>query len=83
MDSNRTSLLQLNRMARRLGVTQSWLRNEADMGRVPCLHVGNRYLFAPEAVEQVLAERAGDIGGFGAKGYDSNLNRDTEHVGNL
>lgn len=58
MEVNRTSLLPLNRMARHLGVTQSWLRNEADMGRVPCLLADKRYLFAPGAVEEALAERA-------------------------
>lgn len=45
-------------MARRLGVTQTWLRSEADAGRVPCLRAGRRYLFAAGAVESTLAERA-------------------------
>lgn len=45
-------------MARRLRVTTAWLRDEANAGRVPCLRAGTRYLFAPEAVERVLAERA-------------------------
>lgn len=51
-------VLPLARMARRLGVTQTWLRSEADAGRVPCLRAGRRYLFAAAAVESVLAERA-------------------------
>ena len=51
-------LVPLNQMARRLRVTVTWLRAEADAGRVPCLRAGNRYLFSPEAVERVLAERA-------------------------
>lgn len=51
-------LLPLSRMARRLRVTQAWLRTEADAGRVPCLRAGNRYLFAAAAVESILAERA-------------------------
>jgi hypothetical protein len=55
MDSE---LLTLPRMARRLRVTVAWLRDEADAGRVPCLRAGSRYLFAPAAVESVLAERA-------------------------
>ncbi|HUY89265.1 MAG TPA: hypothetical protein VMV10_11065 [Pirellulales bacterium] len=45
-------------MARRLGITQTWLRAEADAGRVPCLRAGTRYLFAAAAVEKALAERA-------------------------
>jgi hypothetical protein len=52
------ALLPLGRMARQLHVTSAWLRNEADAGRVPCLKAGNRYLFAPEVVERVLAARA-------------------------
>lgn len=53
-----TGVLTLARMARRLGVTQAWLRTEADTGRLPCLCAGARYLFAA-AGEAVLAERAG------------------------
>ncbi len=52
------TLLPLGPMARRLRVTTGWLRAEADAGRVPCLRAGTRYLFAPDAVERVLAERA-------------------------
>jgi excisionase family DNA binding protein len=51
-------LMGLARMARRLGVTQRWLRDEADAGRVPHLRAGTRYLFAPAAVEAALAARA-------------------------
>jgi hypothetical protein len=55
MDS---SLLSLSRMARRLGVTQKWLRDEADANRVPCLRANRRLLFAIVAVERALVERA-------------------------
>jgi hypothetical protein len=55
------ALLPLGPMARRLRVTASWLRAEADAGRVPCLRAGSRYLFAPSVVERVLTERAGQI----------------------
>lgn len=48
-------LLTLPRMARRLGVTQAWLRAEADAGRVPYLKAGARYLFNPTAVQESLA----------------------------
>lgn len=58
MESSHANLLPINRMARRLRVTIAWLRAEADAGRVPCLRAGTRYLFAPEAVERVLLERA-------------------------
>ncbi len=52
------SLLSLARMARRLGVTQNWLRTQADAGEVPCLKAGRRHLFNPSAVEEVLASEA-------------------------
>lgn len=52
-------LLSLGRMARRLGVTQAWLKDEADAGRVPCVRAGRRFLFAADAVVKALAIRAG------------------------
>lgn len=53
-----SDLLSLSRMARRLGVTQQWLRDQADAGKIPCLKAGNRYLFNPVAVQEALAEKA-------------------------
>ena len=54
-----SDLFCLSRMARRLGVTQTWLREQADAGKVPCLKAGERYLFNPVAVQESLAARAG------------------------
>ncbi len=54
-------LLPLGQMARHVRVTSEWLKDEADAGRVPCLRASKRYLFAPDAVERVLAERAGGL----------------------
>ena len=51
-------LLSLSRMARRLAVTQRWLREQADAGKVPCLRADNRYLFNSLAVQKTLADRA-------------------------
>jgi hypothetical protein len=51
-------LLSVSRMARRLGVTQQWLRVEAEAGRVPCLRAGRRLLFAPIPVQDALAALA-------------------------
>lgn len=53
-----TELLSLARMARRLGVTQDWLRTQADAGLVPCLKAGRRYLFNAAAVQEALATKA-------------------------
>ncbi|MCO6436710.1 MAG: hypothetical protein J5J06_06445 [Phycisphaerae bacterium] len=51
-------LLPLGNMARRLRVTATWLRAEAEAGRLPALRADKRFLFVPELVEAVLAERA-------------------------
>lgn len=51
-------LMTLARMARRLGVTQAWLRSEAKAGRVPHLPAAGRMLFSPDATEAVLSARA-------------------------
>jgi len=53
-----SDLLSLPRMARRLGITQQWLRDQADTGTIPCLKAGNRYLFNPVAVQEALAAKA-------------------------
>jgi len=53
-----SELLSLSRMARRLGVTQQWLRDQADAGKIPCLKAGHRYLSNPVAVQKALAAKA-------------------------
>jgi hypothetical protein len=53
-----SELLSLSSMARRAGVTQQWLREQADAGTVPCLQAGRRYLFSLPAVLEALAVRA-------------------------
>jgi excisionase family DNA binding protein len=53
-----SELLTMSRMARRLGVTQRWLREQANTGKIPCLKAGNRYLLNPTAVEEALAAKA-------------------------
>jgi hypothetical protein len=58
-----SELLSLPRMARRLKVSQSWLKREAEAGRIPSLSAGGRFLFCSAAVEKVLLERAQDAEG--------------------
>jgi hypothetical protein len=53
-----SSLLSVRAVAKHFGVTATWLKAEADAGRVPCLRAGKRYLFNTPAVEAVLFERA-------------------------
>jgi hypothetical protein len=48
----------LARLARRIGVPATWLRAEADAGRIPCLRAGKRYLFDLATVQRELSDRA-------------------------
>ncbi|HOQ88164.1 MAG TPA: hypothetical protein PLQ89_20865 [Phycisphaerae bacterium] len=56
--SDKPKLLPLAAMARRVFVAPSWLRSEAEAGRIPHLQAGRTILFDPDAVEAVLLERA-------------------------
>jgi hypothetical protein len=47
----------LRTVARQLGVPSAWLKAEAEAGRVPVLRAGRRFLFNPEAVQQILLKR--------------------------
>ena len=53
-------LLPLRRMAARLGVPSKWLREQAEIGAVPSLKAGNRFLFVPSVVCAVVSSMAGD-----------------------
>ncbi len=53
-----SDLLSLPRMARRLSVSQKWLRDQAAAGKIPCLKAGKRYLFNSVAVQEALAAKA-------------------------
>ena len=51
-------LLSLGAMARRLGVTTKWLREQAEQGKLPHLKADDRYLFEPDTVCSLLIEQA-------------------------
>jgi len=55
----RQHLLRLRQAAKLLGVPTSWLRREADAGRIPFLLAGRARLFDPKVVAQVLKQRSG------------------------
>lgn len=63
-----TQLVALPRLARHLGVPASWLRVEADAGRLPAIRAGSQRLFNLEVVERILAERAAQPQVPGARG---------------
>ena len=47
-------LLDAKAMAERLQVPESWLRESARRGRVPCVYVGRYMRFDPECVRRAL-----------------------------
>jgi hypothetical protein len=55
---SRAVLLPLGSTARLLSVPSTWLRAEADAGRLPHLRAGPKYLFDVDTVERLLLERA-------------------------
>lgn len=55
-----TSPVGLIGLANFLRLPRRWLKREAHAGRIPCLRVGRRLLFDPEAVRLVLARRASE-----------------------
>jgi len=61
METN--ELTSLHGLAKELRLPIQWLKVEADAGRIPCLRAGRKRLFNPEAVLNVLAERAAQGGG--------------------
>ncbi len=58
MNGHASELLPTPAMARRARVPASWLRAEAEAGRIPHLRAGARLLFHPATVEKLLFERA-------------------------
>lgn len=55
-----TSCLSLGQLSLATRLPREWLRGEADSGRIPCLRVGQRYVFNLRAVERALSERAAE-----------------------
>jgi hypothetical protein len=51
-------LLTTRLMANRLQVSMKWLKAEATAGRLPHVRAGTVLLFDPQAVEELLLERA-------------------------
>ena len=55
-------LLSLPALAEALKLPKSWIKAEADAGRIPHLKIGKRYRFNCDAVIDTLAERAARSG---------------------
>jgi hypothetical protein len=56
------TVLPLPAVARRLGVPATWLRAEAEAGRLPHLRAGARILMDLELIREIVAERARQSG---------------------
>ena len=54
----KNELETLSQLSRRTGLPAAWLKAEVQAGNLPCLRVGRRFLFSPEAVNAALIERA-------------------------
>jgi hypothetical protein len=48
-------------MARRLRVPATWLRAEAEAGRIPHLRAGSALPFDPEVVERIVFDRLREV----------------------
>ena len=62
MENGNPQLLSLPALAEALKLPESWIKAEADAGRLPHLKIGKRYRFNREAVVRALAERAAQSG---------------------
>lgn len=51
-------LMHAKALARFLKVEESWVRSEAEAGRLPHVRAGDRMIFDPAAVVEALRERA-------------------------
>jgi len=50
--------VNLHALAQYTRLPREWLHREALAGRLPCLRIGHKLLFNPDAVEKALAVRA-------------------------
>jgi excisionase family DNA binding protein len=66
MQNGTSELLSLPALAEALKLPESWIKAEADAGRIPHLKIGKRYRFNRDAVFGALAKRAAQ-GGKGAR----------------
>lgn len=58
MENAIPQLLSLPALADALKLPESWIKAEADAGRIPHLRIGKRYRFNRQAVEAALAHAA-------------------------
>lgn len=57
--SSEGKIMSLRRMASHLGVPSKWLREQAELGKIPGLRAGDRWLFAPDVAFTAVRAMAG------------------------
>ena len=58
MNDTEHRVVPIGVMARIIHVPPKWLREEAEAGRIPALRAGDRFVFRPDVVTRIIAERA-------------------------
>lgn len=58
MFDEQNSVISLSELAEQLRLPKTWLRSQADAGRIPYLRIGRRYRFNLAAVNKILADLA-------------------------
>jgi excisionase family DNA binding protein len=58
MDTPQETFEPVKIAASRIGIPASWLKSEAEAGRLPAIRVGKRLLFNVEQVERALLAKA-------------------------
>jgi hypothetical protein len=53
------TFMSASSVAARLGLPKTWVKSEAEAGRIPCVRAAGRMLFSVAMVERALTERAG------------------------
>jgi excisionase family DNA binding protein len=57
-NNNQTGLLDAPELSKRLGVPESWVREQARLGNLPSFRLGHYVRFRLEEVERYLAEQS-------------------------
>mgnify|MGYP006310699969 CR=1 FL=1 len=53
-------LKNINQIANELDLPLSWIKEQVEAGKIPCLRIGRKYKFELEAVKASLAETAAE-----------------------
>ncbi|OXU13930.1 MerR family transcriptional regulator [Sedimentisphaera salicampi] len=54
-------LKNINQIANELDLPLSWIKEQVEAGKIPCLRIGRKYKFELEAVKASLAQAAAEV----------------------